>query len=146
MANQDLVQRVADELEIRNLIANLAVLGDGGDLKDYAKLLADDLRWEMAAEPGKAPLFAPVTGRDNVLAAAKKRRDDNISGPGTHHYHLLNTIAVEVKGDRATAVTYLVFLKNAHTTRDVAMFRIYRDAFTRAADGWKLAHRFIDLP
>jgi hypothetical protein len=146
MANQDLIQRVADELDIRNVIAKLGILGDGGSLADYADLIKQDARWEMAAEAGKPPLFPAVVGRDAIVAAAQKRRDEGTSGPGSHNYHLFSTIAVDVAGDAATAITYLVFLKSAHKTPEVALFRTYRDKFVRTSDGWKLAHRFIDAP
>ena len=146
MADQNQLQRVADELEIRNIISNVALLGDGGDLKEYAELFTEDAHWNLRPEPGKPVEFPPVTGRANIVAAAQKRREGGISGPGTHHYHLVDTTGVKVAGDKATATTYLVFLKNCHKTPEVALFRIYHDEFRRTPSGWKLAKRDIALP
>jgi hypothetical protein len=144
MTDNALLRRVADELDIRNIISSLALLGDTGDLKEYENLFADDIHWEMTTSDGSAPLFPPVKGRKAIVAASQKRRDDKISGPGTHHYHLVDTTAVKLDGDKASAKTYLIFLKNADTKPHVGLFKIYRDEFVRTPDGWKLSARYID--
>jgi hypothetical protein len=145
MTADDLNRRVADELEVRNLIATLAILGDGGDLDEYSSLFTEDARWEMKPEPGTANAAAPIVGRVNILSAAKRRRADGVSGPGSNNYHCILTSAVTLDGDRATAITYFAFLKNVTTTPNMAMFRIYRDKFVRTREGWRVVARYVDL-
>jgi hypothetical protein len=145
MTADDLNRRVADELEVRNLIANLAILGDGGDLDQYSSLFTEDARWEMRSEPGTANVAAPIVGRVNILSAARGRRADGVSGPGSNNYHCILTSAVTLDGDRATAISYFAFLKSAATAPNLAMFRIYRDQFVRTREGWKVLSRYVDL-
>jgi hypothetical protein len=145
MANDDLVRKVADELEIRNLIAKLAILVDGSDdLTAYASYFAEDAHWEVRPEPGKPSQFPVVKGRANVISAALQRRKAGLSGPGTHAYHNLVTTSVDVEGDRASASSYLIFLKNADSKPVIDTFRIYKDQFVRTSQGWKLSVRHIE--
>ena len=82
MADDALTRRVADELEIRNLVAKLAHLADEGDLDEYLQLFAEDAVWDGGAELGS------VKGHPELLAAAKERRASGRSGPGTNSRHV----------------------------------------------------------
>jgi hypothetical protein len=145
MASDDWVRKVADESEIRNLIAKLAIFADGADdLTQYGALFSEDATWGILPEKGKAPLFAPVKGRSNILAAALQRRKDGVSGPGTHAYHSIMMTAVDVKENRASSTSYFVFIKNADVKPSVDMFKIYKDQFVRIGEEWKLAARLIE--
>jgi hypothetical protein len=145
MSADDRAGRTADELEIRNVIAQLALLTDTGSVEDYVALFTEDAHWEVRDVPGSsAPSFAPVDGRANILAAAKKRRAEGLAGPGSHNYHVLSPPVVTLKGDTATAISYLIFFKNATTKPESTLFRIYKDNFRRTPQGWKLAARYIE--
>jgi hypothetical protein len=137
-------QRMIDELEIRNVIARLAMATDLGDLDEYASLFTGDAHLEMRAEPGKPQVVPPTKGRDAILAGGKKRRADGMTGPGSHVAHTIQTCAVTVSGDAATAKTYVVIYKNTHTRPEPLSLKVYDDAFVRTSDGWKLASRYID--
>jgi hypothetical protein len=137
-------QRTIDELEIRNVIARLAMATDLGDLDEYASLFTGDGHLEMRAEPGKPQVVPPTKGRDAILAGGKKRRAEGMTGPGSHVAHTIQTCAVTVSGDAATAKTYVVIYKNTHTKPEPLSLRLYNDAFVRTSDGWKLASRYID--
>jgi hypothetical protein len=141
---QDLVRQVADELEIRNIIARLAQLADTGDPTEYGSLFTEDAIWEVRPNPGEPPQFPAVKGRAAVVAALLQRRADKLSGPGTHYYHNIGTTSVKVTGDTATARSNMFFLKNANTKPEISMLRIYNDQYVRTKDGWKLAVRYID--
>ena len=140
----DLLQRVADELEIRNLIYRLAMLADDGDLDEYVSLFTADGLWERRLPGAGSPPTAPIRGRDNLLAAARQRRADGVQGPGTHMYHCIVGTAVKLQGDAATARSYLTYLKNANDKPEVALLAIYSDEFVRTSEGWRLAARHID--
>ena len=68
MGLDDQLQRVADELEIRNLVARLAQTADEGSLEEYAALYTDDAIWDGG------PTFGVSRGIADILAGAKKRR------------------------------------------------------------------------
>ena len=126
---------MSDELEIRNLVARLAMLADDGDLEEYAALFADDARWEM---PG-----AVIEGRENLLAGATERRAVGNVGPGSETRHVIATQAVTLDGDEAISDAYWQFWVNTATEPSVALFGTYRDRLVRTDSGWKLARRDI---
>ena len=146
MAEQDLPQNIADELAIRNVIKQTVLQADIGDVDDYANCFTEDMRWEMVPQPGKAALAPPVMGRANMATTVRGRRAMGAAGPGTHHYHLVDTMAVEIDGDTASATSFPVFLKNAHKKPEVSQFRVYCDQLPRTPEGWKIAVRMIDPP
>lgn len=142
--NDDLLRRTADELEIRNVIFRLAMLGDAGDLNEYASLFTEDGVWEVRFTPAPGQKFEPLRGRASILAAAKQRRANGTQGPGTHMYHLILTTSVSLAGDSANARSYLAFLNAAQAKPEIALFTIYSDEFRRTAEGWRLAARYIN--
>lgn len=145
MTSDDVIRRLSDELEIRNLIAKIAISVDGADdLTEYASFFSEDAHWEMLPERGKTSQFPSVRGRANLLAAARQRRKDGLSGPGTHAYHNIVTSAVNLQGDQANATSYFIFIKNADSKPTLGLFRLYKDRFIRTPEGWKLSVRHIE--
>jgi hypothetical protein len=144
MTTDPITRRVADELEIRNIIARIALTTDLGDLDEYASFFADDAHFEMRVEAGQTPLVPPTKGRAGIVAGSKKRRADGVSGPGCHMAHCLQTSTVAVTGDTAKAQTYVIVYKNTDKVPEPVAMKIYRDDYIRTAEGWKLSCRFID--
>ena len=97
MGLEERIQRLADELEVRNTIARLAHLADDGDLDEYIQIFTPDAVWEGASG------FAARKGREDILSGARERRAGGTSGPGTHTRHVISTTAVRVDGDRASS-------------------------------------------
>jgi ketosteroid isomerase-like protein len=139
LAEPSQVQQVADELEIRNLVADLAHMADMAsehDLSEYIAKYTEDASWELAG--------AEVRGRDDILAAARQRRASGTQGPGTNTRHVITTQSVRLEGaDAATGEAYFLFVGDTTTTPQVNGIGHYRDRFQRTAEGWKLAHRII---
>lgn len=144
MSVDDLLRRVADELEIRNVIARLAMLADDGDVHEYAALFTEDAHWELHVRAGSAGRTVVVRGRAELVAAALERRRSRISGPGSNTRHAVLSTAVAVGGDSASARSYYAFYRNTDTVPEVAGFGIYTDTFRRTGDGWQLGSRRID--
>lgn len=131
------IQAVADELEIRNLLARLAQMADDEeDLDAYLALFTEDAVWEGAA-------FGTKKGHEEILAGAKERRASGTSGPGTHSRHTLNTTAIEVHGDEASGRSVFIYYNQTNEQPTVSVMGIYQDVFRRTPDGWKMAHRTI---
>jgi len=129
-------QRLADELEIRNLVARLAQLADMGDLNEYVSLFTEDASWEM---PG-----APRRGHADIMAGAQDRRSSGTTGPGSNTRHVISTLSVQGDGsDEATSDSYWLFYGNTTTAPAVQLMGHYHDTMRRTADGWKLARRQI---
>jgi uncharacterized protein (TIGR02246 family) len=126
---------MSDDVAIRNVVAQLAMLADGGDLEEYVDLFTADARWDM---PG-----GELQGRENLLAGAIERRAAGTVGPGSNTRHVITTQAVEVDGDEAVSDAYWQFWVNTATEPSIALFGTYRDRLVRTNKGWKLAHRTI---
>ncbi len=126
---------MSDDAAIKNVVARLAMLADGGDLEEYVDLFTDDARWDM---PG-----GELQGRENLLAGAIERRAAGTVGPGSNTRHVITTQAVTVNGDEAVSDAYWQFWVNTATEPSIALFGTYRDRLMRTENGWKLAHRTI---
>jgi 3-phenylpropionate/cinnamic acid dioxygenase small subunit len=138
-------RRVADELEIRNLVARLAHLADHGELSEYIALFTEDAVWGFQAKPGQAATYPLRHGRADILAGAKDRRSSGTTGPGSHSRHVLTSTWVKVEGDSATSGSYLVFYRNCNAVPELVNFSVYADRFRRTPEGWRLAERLIEL-
>ena len=142
----DEVRRLADEMDIRNLVARLAHVADMGDLKsEYLPLFTDDAVWEFPGGMDQAAEPARVTGPEAILADRLKRRESGFQGPGTHTRHVNTTLAVRVDGsDSAEAESYWMFVTGTDTAEpQVRGIGLYQDTFQRTAEGWKLSRRRI---
>jgi 3-phenylpropionate/cinnamic acid dioxygenase small subunit len=139
------IQRVADELEIRNLVAELSQLADTAsdeELKRYLDLFTEDATWAVVADgEGLAPQVR--TGHEEILAGVRERRDAGIQGPGTHTRHALSTLVVTFEtDDRALARCYWHYYTDTASSAPVlALMGEYRNTFVRTPQGWRLARR-----
>jgi 3-phenylpropionate/cinnamic acid dioxygenase small subunit len=130
--------RVAAELEIRNVIARIAILADQGELDDYIDQFTEDAVWAFPA--------APRRGRADIRAGAEARRAEGITGPGTATRHLITTVAVRLdEADRAVADSYFAFLQNTTTSPTIFNMGAYHDTFVHQGDVWRLARREITI-
>ena len=145
MSDQDVLQRISDELEIRNLVIKAAVYSDTiPDLDEfltkYVPIFSEDCRWIFHPVHGQ-PDTPPYNGHADIIAGAKDRRSRHITGPGTHcFHHILNTL-VTLNGDEAAATSYMHFVCKCDTTPQGFAYRVYRDRFRRTPQGWKLTLR-----
>ena len=135
-SDADLIHRIADEAEIRNIVGRLAHLADHGDIEEYISLFLPDARWEM---PG-----APRQGHDDIRAGSLERRNSGMTGPGSNTRHSITTLTVQTDGsDTATADSYWLFYGDTLTSPTIRLMGYYHDSFQRTKAGWKLAQREI---
>jgi uncharacterized protein (TIGR02246 family) len=138
MTSGDMIARVLDELEIRNLIARVAQLADHGDVEEYVGLFTEDGAWEF---PG-----GPLRGRAAILAGARERRSQRVTGPGSATRHIIATVAVEVEdAATATADSYFQFWRDTGTAPALFNMGHYHDALRREDGAWRIARREITL-
>ena len=136
-------QRVAAELEIRNLVAALAINADIGEIDDYAALFTEDAVWEMPANPAMGLEATEKKGRADIVAGVRERRAAGTQGPGTGTWHSITTQQIEVSGDEATGRVYYQFLGKVDGKPSMLTLGRYTDRYVRTTVGWKLAHRTI---
>jgi uncharacterized protein (TIGR02246 family) len=133
------MQQVADELEIRNVVARLAHLADNSgpdDLDEYVSLYTDDAVWGVSGNE--------IRGSAAIREAARERRLAGQQGPGTNSRHIITTVAVRVDGaDDAVCDACLLFLRDTSSSPAIALVARYHDVLRRHDGRWKVARREI---
>ena len=139
-------ERVADELEIRNIVARLAHLADTAsteDLDDYLALLTEDATWAVLSNASLPS--QERRGHAEIRAAAAARRAEGRQGPGSAARHFIsNHVVVFEAIDTARSRCY--FQVFADTLSDRPYCRAvgeYHDTFVRTPEGWKMKRREI---
>ncbi|HEX5266495.1 MAG TPA: nuclear transport factor 2 family protein [Acidimicrobiales bacterium] len=135
----DALRRLADEMEIRNVVARLAHLADASgpdDLDEYLDLFTADASWEMPGNDRR--------GRADIQAGARERRLAGQQGPGTGTRHVITTQAVRFEGpDGAVSDSYFLLAADTATAPTIRIVGHYHDLFRRVDGSWKLAQRRI---
>jgi uncharacterized protein (TIGR02246 family) len=138
LTGDDGIARLAAELEVRNVIAMVAHLADHGDLEEYASMFTEDGAWEY---PG-----GPRRGRADILAGARERRSQQVTGPGSATRHVITTLAVRVQdAAAATADSYWLFWGGTATSPALLTMGHYHDVLRREGGAWRIARREITL-
>jgi 3-phenylpropionate/cinnamic acid dioxygenase small subunit len=139
------VQRIADELEIRNIVAELSQLADTAtddELERYLSLFTEDATWAVLAD-GEGLSAQERKGHQEILEGARERRTQGIQGPGTQTRHTISTVVVTFESaDRAFARCYWQYFTDTASSAPVlALMGEYRNTFVRTPGGWKLSRR-----
>jgi ketosteroid isomerase-like protein len=142
----DEMRRLADEMEIRNLVARPPHLADTAEnLDEYLACFTEDAVWEF---PGDGDDLTPArnVGRQAIEADRRARRDDKFQGPGTHTRHVNTTLLVRVADDgTAEAESYWLFVGDTVGQPTIRSMGHYLDRFKRTDDGWKYTSRQITV-
>ncbi|MEY2421802.1 MAG: hypothetical protein QOI95_1869 [Acidimicrobiaceae bacterium] len=138
------IERVAAELEIRNLLARLAQLADSGDTDAYVSLLTDDIVWAMPPSPAVGLTASERRGHDEIATGQRERIAARLQGPGSNTMHVITTISIRFDSDdAATARSHFMYWTSTSTEPTIASIGRYEDTLRRTSDGWKLARRSI---
>jgi ketosteroid isomerase-like protein len=136
------VQRLEDEKEIHDLLIRYGLMLDGKDFKGYSELFAKDAVWIGGFGTHRTPAgIEAMLDKYMGPAAPGTRNKDN--------FHLLTNQIILVKGDRATAVSKLIFyVKGADGRPSPLMAGHYDDEFVREGGRWKFSRRVVqgDIP
>ncbi|MEM7342293.1 MAG: nuclear transport factor 2 family protein [Actinomycetota bacterium] len=136
------MQRLIDERACARLVIRYTHLVDFGDAPSIADLFTADGVWrtdEFAME-GQHAIRAGFERRQGVT-----RRQSR---------HVCTNVIIDVNGDEATGLCYLVNYRHDSTTgvaekpapADVPKFvGEYHDRFVRTAAGWRIADRYCDI-
>jgi len=142
-ADTDAVLRhLTDERACERLIMRYTHLVDFGDAEAIADLFTPDGVW-------RTDDFA-MNGREEIRAGFRRRQGVT----RRQSRHVCTNVVIEVDGDRATGLCYLVNYRHDSETgvaekpapADVPKFvGEYHDTFVRTADGWRFADRYCDM-
>jgi ketosteroid isomerase-like protein len=126
-----------DDAAIRSLIGRAAHLADEGGPDDYRAIYTADATWMLGG--------GQQNGIEEIVAATAKRRTEGVSGPGTGTRHFVMPLHVSVDGDRATAVSYFLFLGDTAGAPVIKVFGVYTDGLVRTAQGWRINNRATQM-
>jgi ketosteroid isomerase-like protein len=125
------LQALADERDVRTLVARLAQAGDSQQIGPYMDVFADDAVFEIEGA-------ARFEGAAQIRAWAEGRW----AGPGGPTMrHLITGTVVTLDGDRARARSYFTVITPGDGGLRVNSTGVYEDSFARTSDGWKFVHR-----
>jgi len=135
------IQRLEDEIAIRELLLDYGRTLDTRDYAGYAALFARDGVWIGSSGPWKGPAAIRAMLERSLKVAA--------GTPNTSNFHLLTNAQVKVDGDRATALSKLVFVtRSAENRPAMTLSGHYVDTLTREDGRWKFLRREVhgDIP
>lgn len=137
MTDEQSRRRVQDELEIRNLIARLAHLADGGEIEEYVNQFTRDASWGGGRHPIRR-------GHAEIREGVRARRALGHMGPGTQSIHVVTTTCIEVEGDRAIGRSVYQYYRDVSSAEPkLSSMGVYVDVFRRTPEGWRLAERTL---
>lgn len=135
------VSRLVDELEIRNLVAQLVWHADTTtmeDLGEYVECFTEDAEWEMFGDVRR--------GHEQIRAGAEERRRNGVNGPGSGVRHgLMATVVEFTSPDEAAVRSYIQGYRDVGTKPDLFLMGEYHDTYRRTVDGWRLARRRVSF-
>lgn len=136
------VQRLEDAKEIHDLLIRYGLTLDGRDYKAYASLFAKDGVWIGGFGTHRTPAGIEAMLEKNMGPARPGVRNKD-------NFHLLTNEIIDVQGDRATAVSRLIFYVKGPDGRPAPQFAgHYQDELVREDGRWKFARRVVqgDMP
>jgi hypothetical protein len=136
------VQRLEDTKQIHDLLIRYGLMLDSKDFKGYSELFSRDAVWiggfgSHSTPAGIEAMLLKYMGP----AAPGTRNKDN--------FHLLTNEIIQVDGDRAKAVSKLIFyVKGPEGRPTPQMAGHYDDEFVRENGQWKFSKRVVqgDIP
>lgn len=138
----DVIRRLVDERACERLITRYTHLVDFGQAPEIAELFTQDGVW-------RTDEFA-MNGQDEIRAGFERRQ--GVSRRLSRH--VCTNISVDVDGDTATGLCYLVNYRHDSASgeaehpspADVPKYvGEYRDRFVRTAAGWRFSDRYFEI-
>ncbi|MCB2048448.1 MAG: nuclear transport factor 2 family protein [Novosphingobium sp.] len=131
----DTLTKLADERDIRRLIHDYARGADTRDGELFASVFVEHAVLELS-------------GRETV-GRHRLARIPGMLEQYVKTYHMVHNVTIDLDGDTATGEVYSA----SHHLRpiekdqlsDRVMYITYRDAYVRAAEGWRIARRLVDV-
>jgi ketosteroid isomerase-like protein len=139
----DLLERIGIERECERLIVRMAHIGDLESPLAVIDLYTEDGIWESPE------LKTRREGKEaNRIFAQKLYGDGDVNARGAHR-HFISNVQIDVEdSSNATGLAYWIFYHDNNGPdglKEIAMMGQYRDRFRKTGDGWRLAHRIVEV-
>lgn len=126
---------VADEKEaIREVMAEYCYALDACRFTDVAALFAEDGEWTTT--------YGSARGREAIAALL----DSNVPKPGEgpQRKHYITNIVIRLVGDRATATSDYLVVRESNAGLLPVMGGRYNDAFVKLDGSWRFARKELE--
>jgi hypothetical protein len=134
------VRRLEDVEAIERLFLEYRRLLDLRDFAGYAQLFTEDGEWRGNLGRARGP---------EEIEQLLIRTLEGWGGEHTAHLHLVDNVAIDVDGDRATAQSTWVYITRDFRDNPVlTLIGHYDDLLGRTEAGWRFLRRtaFLDFP
>jgi ketosteroid isomerase-like protein len=127
------LDRLLVEQACHRVVVDYARWLDAGDGARFRALFTSDAVWDMAGH-------LRLEGGDAITERLVKERAER-------SIHVVSNVAIDVvSADEATGFARFVNYRGAAGGRPVPRYvGRYVDRFTRTADGWRIAHRRVEI-
>ena len=128
------LRRLADELEIRNLLMRRTHLIDGDGIDAYVSCWTEDAVHETIG----GPLDRGHAGMREHAERGRQR----VVETGIRGRHVVTNLVVTLDGpDQATCESILTVMTDTQKTPSIVSLYKSRDSVRRTPQGWKVAYR-----
>jgi len=130
------LQRLVDRLDIQDAMTTYAAASDAKDFDRLRACFTDDARARYGAESEW------LEGGDVIVAWLQAQ-----FAPLDWGHHLVSVYGVDVEGDQATALMYLLSHQtvSGSPTEILSMTAKYRNALRRSDDGWRISQLDLEI-
>jgi hypothetical protein len=125
----DGLQRLQDQLAIRELVARYNYAIDEGRAEEWVATFVPDGTFESSALGKHSGAEALLAFANGYIAAVNGR-------------HCTSDFVIDVDGDDARSRCYLIAVNNT-AAPVVSVTAVYEDVLRRTADGWRFVHRRV---
>src|SRR5689334_11766490 len=130
------VKLIEDHMAIERLLMEYGRALDNRDFTTYSHLFAANGEW--IGQGGLGPFKGPAAIQAGMEKAFNAAATDIPKGM---NFHLLTNAIIDVKGDRATAISKWVFVRMQGAKPEASLAGQYADELVRENGGWKFLKR-----
>lgn len=139
------IERLEDELEIRELLSTYGYHADAGRDEDYLHLWTEDGRMNLSTAAQDGPAYRDLVewvGQEQLRAFIEDEQGHHMDGFYKHSLHVQgNNVSIRIDGDEAVALSYSILLHQVGAEVRTLGAGVNRWLFRRVDGRWRIHER-----